>query len=108
MVTGGAARIATGPTVGRRLRPGRYSMDHWYSWQWRYHLFDTTVYVNWFPHPAALVEDLDAFYRADNPRYIALPLDQKGIPVVQSLNRAGYKLERVDQAGKIGLYAIRK
>lgn len=103
----GAARVATGPLLAD-APAGTVLYDHWYSWQWRYHLFDTAVYVSWFPHSAALIEDLDLFYRSGQPRYIALPLDQRGIPVVQSLNQAGYKLERVDQAGKIGVYAIRK
>ncbi len=40
--------------VAERLRDAPYGTvlyDHWYSWQWRYHLFDTGVYVSWFPNP---------------------------------------------------------
>jgi hypothetical protein len=43
----GAAAIAT--TLADAPY-GTVLYDHWFSWQWRYHLFDKRVFVSWFPH----------------------------------------------------------
>ena len=74
---------------------GTVLYDHWYSWQWRYHLFDGRVYVGWFPHPSALAEDLAAFGRDGNPRYLALPDDSVALPVRRAVTRSGFRLQPV-------------
>lgn len=40
---------------------GTVLYDHWLSWELRYYLFDSRVYVSWFPDAAALTTDLRAF-----------------------------------------------
>ena len=36
---------------------GTVLYDHWYSWHWRYHLFDKKVHLNWFEDEEGLIED---------------------------------------------------
>jgi 4-amino-4-deoxy-L-arabinose transferase-like glycosyltransferase len=72
---------------------GTVLYDHWYSWQWRYHLFDKGVYVSWFPHPTALAEDLSAFGDRGGARYIVLPDTAGARPVQRAINDAGFKIE---------------
>lgn len=82
-----AAYLATAPY-------GTVLYDHWYSWQWRYHLFDTGVYVSWFPHPAALADDLLAF-GARGTRWLALPATDAALPVRRAVVTAGFTLRPV-------------
>lgn len=82
---------------------GTVLYDHWFSWQWRYHLFDTGVYVSWFPHPAALAEDLTAF-GDEGTRYVALPASDAARPVQHAIATAGYRLQPVLRtAGEPGI-----
>jgi 4-amino-4-deoxy-L-arabinose transferase-like glycosyltransferase len=77
---------------------GTVLYDHWYSWQWRYHLFDSKVYVSWFPDPDALVADLQVFGRDGNRRFIALPDSRLSSPVERALIDSGYRLDPVASA----------
>jgi hypothetical protein len=89
---GGAAEVA------RLLRDAPYGTvlyDHWYSWHWRYQLFDGRVYVSWFPHVDALLADLTVFAGSGPDRYIALPVSDVARPVTRRLVEAGYRLEPV-------------
>jgi 4-amino-4-deoxy-L-arabinose transferase-like glycosyltransferase len=89
---GGAAQVA------RLLADAPYGTvlyDHWYSWHWRYHLFDKRVYVSWFPHADALLADLSVFGGGDGHRYIALPKGAPAAPLGRRLADAGYHLEPV-------------
>ena len=102
---GGAAVVA------RALADAPYGTvlyDHWYSWHWRYQLFDRRVYVSWFPDADALVEDLAAFGGAGPARYIALPASGTAAPVVRRLQEAGYRLELVSRPrdGVVALWRI--
>lgn len=72
---------------------GTVLYDHWYNWQWRYYFFDTGVYVNWFPHPAALLDDLRVFAHTPGSRYLVLPAADAAAPVRRALRDAGYRLE---------------
>jgi 4-amino-4-deoxy-L-arabinose transferase-like glycosyltransferase len=72
---------------------GTVLYDHWYSWQWRYHLFDKGVYVSWFPHPTALAEDLGVFGDTVGVRYIVLPDGAGALPVQRAIHDAGFKIE---------------
>lgn len=85
---------------------GTVLYDHWYSWQWRYHLFAKKVYVSWVPHPAALAQDLTVFGRNGQPRFIALPLDKTANPFLRAAQDAGFHLTPVTSSGTIGLYAM--
>ena len=89
---GGAALVA------RALADAPYGTvlyDHWYSWHWRYQLFDRRVYVSWFPHADALLADLAAFGQTGPARYVALPRDGSAAPVLRRLREAGYRLVAV-------------
>ena len=75
--------------------PGTVLYDHWYSWHWRYHLFDSNVYVSWFPGPTSLVEDLNVFGGGEQIRYIALPGSADALPVIRAVEEAGFKLDPI-------------
>lgn len=85
---------------------GTVLYDHWFSWQWRYFLLDTGVYVSWFPHPRALAEDLQVFGRRGR-RFVALPHDLAADPVRRSVEAAGFALDPVRPASDMTLYRIR-
>ena len=86
---------------------GTVLYDHWYSWQWRYYLFDSGVYVSWFPHPEALLQDLRVFAEEnEDDRYLALPATSVAQPVRRVLAEGGFELHRVDSAGDIVLYRL--
>jgi 4-amino-4-deoxy-L-arabinose transferase-like glycosyltransferase len=90
---------------------GTVLYDHWYSWQWRYHLFDKGVYVSWFPHPTALAEDLGAFGDSGGARYIVLPNAAGALPVQRAINDAGFKIKeelRTDNRPGMILFRIER
>jgi 4-amino-4-deoxy-L-arabinose transferase-like glycosyltransferase len=81
--------------VAEQLREAPYGTvlyDHWYSWQWRYHLFDSGVYVSWFPHGDALREDLAVFGDDGSPRYLVLPAGPAADPVRRAVAGVGFAL----------------
>ena len=77
---------------------GTVLYDHWYSWQWRYYLFDKGTYVSWFLSPAALVEELMVFGRDGNRHFLALPDSEAALPVKRAVMEAGFGLELVKTA----------
>jgi hypothetical protein len=87
---------------------GTVLYDHWYSWQWRYHLFDTAVYTAWFPNPAALADELTVFGRDGNVHYLVLPDDATALPVLRAVHEAGFGLELVagGENGRMVLYRV--
>ena len=88
---------------------GTVLYDHWYSWHWRYQLFDDRVYVSWFAHADALLADLAAFGDAGPLRAIALPASAAARPVVRRLAESGYRLEPLpgqDGAAGVIIYRI--
>lgn len=76
---------------------GTVLYDHWLNWQLRYYLFDTRVYVSWFPHAAALAEDLQAF-GASSPRYLLVPTWESRLPITEAVRAAGFDFETVHEA----------
>jgi 4-amino-4-deoxy-L-arabinose transferase-like glycosyltransferase len=96
---GGEASADHGASaVGLELADSPYGTvlyDHWYSWQWRYHLFASRVFVSWFAHPANLVEDLNAFADDGNPRFLVLPKSSSARPVQRAVLEAGFQLTEV-------------
>jgi 4-amino-4-deoxy-L-arabinose transferase-like glycosyltransferase len=105
---GGAADVA------RLLADAPYGTvlyDHWYSWHWRYQLFDKRVYISWFPHADALLADLAVFGESDTPRFIALPVSDVAKPVLRRLAEAGYRLTAIgqpDPAAEMRFYHIER
>lgn len=87
---------------------GTVLYDHWYSWQWRYYLMDSGVYISWFAHPQALVADLDGFFGGNEERYISLPTDGGALPVQRALQEAGYRIRVVQSAPDVTLYLIER
>ena len=87
---------------------GTVLYDHWYSWQWGYHLFDRGVYVNWVPNPALLAEDLTVFGDGDTLRFVVLPTDGAERPFIREIEAAGFKIEPIPEAGgtSMTLYRI--
>lgn len=81
---------------------GTVLYDHWYSWHWRYQLFDTGVYVSWFPHAQALLDDLAVFAGDGAARYVVLPASGAADPVRRALRQAGYELVAEPVAGAAG------
>ncbi|MCP4415711.1 MAG: hypothetical protein GY805_03750, partial [Chloroflexi bacterium] len=99
----GAAAIAT---VLSDAPYGTVLYDHWFSWQWRYHLFDKRVFVSWFPHGQALTADLAAFGHDGSPRYLALPNAAVSQPIIRIVGQAGFTLTAVSRSNDIILYQI--
>jgi 4-amino-4-deoxy-L-arabinose transferase-like glycosyltransferase len=86
---------------------GTVLYDHWYSWQWRYHLLDSGVYISWFPRPAALARDLAVFGGNGQPRYLALPENAAAHPVLRAVTQAGFEARHLYTAeGGMTLYQL--
>jgi hypothetical protein len=88
---------------------GTVLYDHWYSWQWRYHLFNSGVYVSWFDTPAELVEDLTVFGATPGTRYLAAPDSPAAGPALRSLQDAGFDVQLTGRApapGGVVLFRI--
>ncbi|MCP5100525.1 MAG: hypothetical protein GY943_33665 [Chloroflexi bacterium] len=86
---------------------GTVLYDHWYSWQWRYHLFDKRVFVSWFPSSGVLIEDLTAFAENSGARYLVLPDSDAAIPVKRTVQSAGFTLESVPIDAQSGMILYR-
>ena len=86
---------------------GTVLYDHWYSWQWHYHLFDKRVFVHWFPYPDALAEDLTAFGRDGNQRFLVVPDADVALPVYRAVQSAGFQLETVPLSQDSGMILFR-
>lgn len=99
---GGAGQIAT--TLADAPY-GAVLYDHWFGWQWRYHLFDSGVYVTWIPNPEALTKDLQVFGRRGE-RYLVTPGGPAGEPLRRAAADAGFEPVIVEQAGEMVLYAL--
>ncbi len=103
---GGAAEVA------RFLADAPYGTvlyDHWFSWQWRYHLFDKKVFVNWFPDADSLVTDLTVFAGKGGDRYLVLPNEPEGQSILPEVQAAGFQLNIVFQTQQtpgMSLYRI--
>jgi 4-amino-4-deoxy-L-arabinose transferase-like glycosyltransferase len=104
--------IAEASILLRKQPPGTVLYDHWYSWQWRYHLFDSNVYISWFPNPQSLADDLQVFGNNDDARFVALPNSAEALPVFRAVRSAGFDLELATgtsgpyERGPIELYRL--
>jgi hypothetical protein len=95
--------------IARALAAAPYGTvlyDHWFSWQWRYHLFDKRIFVSWFPHGQALATDLAAFGQDGSPRYLVLPNTAVAQPIIRIVQNAGFTLTPAIQSDHIVLFKI--
>ena len=79
---------------GRGLPTGSVVYQHWLGWQYGYYLYDAPVFLAYWPTPAWLAQDVQAF-GAKVPRYIAFPSWELPDRVVRALNDRGFSLETV-------------
>jgi 4-amino-4-deoxy-L-arabinose transferase-like glycosyltransferase len=95
-----------------RLAEGSVVYHHWLGWHYHYALFDGPVYLAYWPTPAWLARDVQAFGDRE-PRYVAFPAWESAARVGRALADVGYALEPVlttahrDGSPSFTVYAIR-
>jgi 4-amino-4-deoxy-L-arabinose transferase-like glycosyltransferase len=77
-----------------QLPEGSVVYHHWLGWHYHYALFDAPVYLAYWPTPAWLARDVQAFGAGD-PRYVAFPAWESSARVAGALEDVGYALEPV-------------
>jgi hypothetical protein len=70
---------------------------HWLGWEYDFYLFDAPLYLAYWPTPAWLAQDVQAFGEAE-PRYIVFPAWESSARVEAALADVGYRLEAVLEA----------
>jgi hypothetical protein len=94
------------------LPEGTVVYQHWLGWHHSYYLFDSPVYVAYWPTPAWLAGDVRAF-GVREPRYITFPSWESRARVAQALAGVGYGLRPVltttrrDGTSSFTVYRIR-
>ena len=78
----------------RGLPEGTVVYQHWLGWHYDYYLFDAPIYLAYWPTPAWLARDVQAF-GAREPRYMAFPSWESPARVERALAGVGYELEPV-------------
>jgi hypothetical protein len=73
------------------LPEGTVVYQHWLGWHHSYYLFDSPVYLAYWPTPSWLAEDVRAF-GVREPRYITFPSWESSLRVAQALAGVGYRL----------------
>jgi 4-amino-4-deoxy-L-arabinose transferase-like glycosyltransferase len=76
------------------LPEGTVVYQHWLGWHYAYHLFDALVYLAYWPTPAWLAQDVQAFGTGE-ARYITFPSWESSLRVERALAGVGYGLEPV-------------
>jgi hypothetical protein len=95
-----------------RLPEGSVVYHHWLGWQYHYALFDGPVYLAYWPTPAWLARDVQAFGHRE-PRYVVFPAWESSARAGRALNDVGYTLEpalatvRWDGSLSFTVYAMR-
>ena len=74
------------------LPEGSVVYHHWLGWHYHYALFDVPVYLAYWPTPAWLARDVQAFGRRE-PRYVTFPSWAPSARVERALGDVGYVLE---------------
>jgi 4-amino-4-deoxy-L-arabinose transferase-like glycosyltransferase len=77
-----------------RLPAGSVVYQHWLGWHYDYYLFDAPVYLAYWPTPAWLARDVQAFGWRE-PRYITFPSWESPARVEWALADVGYGLSPV-------------
>ena len=78
----------------RGLPEGAVIYQHWLGWHFEYYLFHAPVYLAYWPTPAWLARDVQAFGGRE-PRYITFPSRESTARVERALAGVGYGLEQV-------------
>ena len=78
----------------RDLPEGAVVYQHWLGWHYAYYLFDAPVYLAYWPTPAWLARDVQAF-GAREPRYVTFPSWESSERVERALAGVGYRIEPV-------------
>jgi hypothetical protein len=78
----------------RGLPEGTVVYQHWLGWHYEYYVFDAPVYLAYWPAPAWLAQDVQAFGAAE-ARYVAFPSWESPARVEWALGSVGYGLEPV-------------
>ena len=68
--------------------------DYWLSWQWRFYLFDSPLYVAWMPDTDAIQKDLKTFGKK-SPRYIVAPSWVSFSETQTAIESANFKVEKI-------------
>lgn len=80
-----------------RQPPGAVLYHHWLGWHYSFYLFDGPLYLAYWPHPAWLARDVQAFGQAE-PRYIVFPAWESSARVEEALDQVGYCLNLLLEA----------
>jgi hypothetical protein len=94
------------------LPEGTVVYQHWLGWHHSYYLFDSPVYLAYWPTPSWLAQDVRAF-GVREPRYITFPSWESSTRVARALADVGYGLEPVltttrrDSTPSFTVYCIR-
>jgi len=86
--------------------------DYWLSWEWRFYLFDSPLYVAWMPDTDAIQKDLKTFGKK-SPRYIVAPSWVSFSETQTAIESANFKLiklqttTRRDGSPSFTLYQIK-
>jgi 4-amino-4-deoxy-L-arabinose transferase-like glycosyltransferase len=75
------------------LPAGTVVYQHWLGWHYAYYLFDAPLYLAYWPTPAWLAQDVQAFGMAE-PRYLTFPSWESSARVERELAGVGYGLKR--------------
>jgi 4-amino-4-deoxy-L-arabinose transferase-like glycosyltransferase len=78
----------------RDLPEGTVVYHHWLGWHYADYLFDAPVYLAYWPTPAWLAQDVQAF-GAREARYVAFPSWESPARVERALAGVGYELAPV-------------
>jgi hypothetical protein len=76
------------------VEEGSVVYHHWLGWHYHFTLFDGPVYLSYWPTPAWLARDVQAFGIRD-PRYIVFPAWESRARVEEALTAVGYALRPV-------------
>ena len=92
------------------LDEGSVVYHHWLGWHYHYALFDAPVYLAFWPTPAWLARDVQAF-GGTGARYIAFPPWESADRVADYLDDVGYRMDAVkavpqDAGGSFVVYRI--
>lgn len=84
-----------------QLPEGTVLYHHWLGWEYDFYLFDAPLYRAYWPDPAWLARDVQAFGMRE-PRYIVFPAWESSARVESALAGVGYQLRPVLQAHASG------
>lgn len=76
------------------LPEGSVVYHHWLGWHYHFYLFDAPVYLAYWPTPAWLARDVQAFGTRE-PRYVTFPAWESSARVERALDEVDYELAPV-------------